>query len=84
MVKVIKFGTWQTSNFASVFLAKLVFACLGQNRITHVRIPPSQNSISHQEQLFFRKPTPGFFQKGEITRLRLKKQNGGKVDRLIQ
>ena len=78
MVKVIKFGTWQTSNFDSAFLAKLVFACLGQNSITHIRIPPSQNSISHQEQLFYRKPNPGFFQKEKITRLTLKKQNGGK------
>ena len=75
MVKVIKFGTWQTS---SAFLAKLAFACWGQNSITHVRIPPSQDSISHQEQLFYRKPSPGFFQKEKITRLRLKKQNGGK------
>ena len=35
MVKFIKFGTWKTSKFDSAFLAKLVFAYLGQNRITH-------------------------------------------------
>ena len=35
MVEVIKFGTFQMSNFDSAFLAKLVFAYLGQNRITH-------------------------------------------------
>ena len=35
MVKVFKFGTWKTSNFDSTFLTKLVFAYLGQNRITH-------------------------------------------------
>ena len=35
MVKVIKLGTWKTSRLGNAFLEHLIFAYLGQNKITH-------------------------------------------------